>query len=63
MLDAVALAVEPLVVADHSLAVRLWRNDRTDAAPFEVITNGIGIVSLVGDECIRRLLRRRTLYN
>jgi hypothetical protein len=58
-LDAIALAIEALVVGDRGAAVRLWRNDRLDPAVPEVVTNGIGIVGLVGDEGVRRLLRQR----
>lgn len=47
-LDAVVLAIELLVVVD----------DRFDAAPLQVIADGIGIVSLIGQERLRLSFRQ-----
>ena len=55
-LDAVALAIESLVVADRCLAVRSRRDDQFDAAPLEVVTDGVGFVAFVGEEGFRGLL-------
>jgi hypothetical protein len=57
-LDAVALTVKPLAVADRLGAVGFWRGDGANAALFEVIADRIGIISLVGDEGAWRPLRQ-----
>ena len=49
-LDAVALAIEALAVTDRDLAVRLWRDDRLDAAAVEIGPDRIGIIGLVGEQ-------------
>ena len=49
-LDAVALKVKPLAVADRLGAVRFRRDDGANAALFEVVADRIGIIGLVGDE-------------
>ena len=49
-LDAVAFAIEAFVVADRDLPVGLRRNDRFDAAPFQIGPDGIGIVGFIGQE-------------
>ena len=46
-LDIVALAVETLAVSDPDLAVRLWWNNRLDAAPFEISPDRVGIIRFV----------------
>jgi len=33
--------------------IRLWRDDRLDAALFEVIADRVGVVSLVAEELLR----------
>ena len=55
-LDAVALAVEALVVADRRFAVRFGRDDGLDAALLEIVADRVSIVGLVGDERVRFLL-------
>jgi hypothetical protein len=57
-LDAVALTVKPLVVADHLGAVRSWRDDGANASLLEVVADRIGIIGLVGDEGYWRPLRQ-----
>src|SRR5262249_52809625 len=57
-LDAVALTVKPLAVADRLGAVRFRRDDGANAALLEVIADRIGIIGLVGDEGIGCLLRQ-----
>jgi hypothetical protein len=57
-LDAVALAVEALAIADCGRAVRFRRDDCLDAAALEIAADGIGIVGLIGKKRIRRLLRQ-----
>ena len=54
--DAVALAIETFAVANRRGAVRFRRDDSLDATLLEVITDCIGIVGLVGKQCVRRLL-------
>lgn len=54
--DAVALAVEAFAVSDHRGAVRLRWNDGLDASLLEVIADCIGVVGLVGQQGIWRLL-------
>lgn len=49
-LDAIALSIEALVVADHDLPVRLRRDDGLDAAPFQIGPDGVGIVGFVGKQ-------------
>ena len=49
-LDAVALTVKPLVVADRLGAVGLRWDDGANAALLEVVADRIGIIGLVGDE-------------
>ena len=55
-LGAVALAVEAFAIADCPGAVRFWRDHRLDPALLQVTTNRVGVVSLVGEKGIRRLL-------
>jgi len=55
-LDPVALAVEAFVVPDRLFPVRFGRNDNFDAPPFQIGSDCIGIVSLVGQQCARLLL-------
>jgi hypothetical protein len=45
-LDAVALAVEALVVADRRFAVRFGRDDGRDATLLEIVADRAGIVAL-----------------
>jgi len=54
-LDAVALTVKPLAVADRLGAVQFRRDDGANAALFEVVADRIGIIRLVGDEGAWRL--------
>ena len=54
-LDAVALTVEMLAVADRLGAVRFRRDDGANAALLEITTDRIGIIGFVGDEGARRL--------
>ena len=49
-LDAVALAIEPLVPADHGCAVRTRRDHRPDADIAEAISDGVTVVALVGQQ-------------
>ena len=56
--DTIAPAIEALVVADRRRAVRFRRDDCLDAAPLEVVSDGIGVVGLVGKERTRRMLRQ-----
>jgi hypothetical protein len=55
-LDAVALSIEPLVVANDRLAMGPWRDDGLDAPILEVGTDSVGIVGFVSDERLGRLL-------
>jgi len=57
-LDAVALTVKPLVVADRVGAVRSWRDDGANATLREVVADRIRIIGLVGDEGSWRPLRQ-----
>ena len=57
-LDAVALTIKPLVVADRRGAVRFRRDDGANAALREVVADRIGIICLVGDEGSWRPLRQ-----
>lgn len=57
-LDAVALAVEFLVVADCFLAVRFGRNDGRDTALLEIGVDGIAVVNLIGKQRLGALLRQ-----
>ena len=54
-LDAIAFTVEALVVADRNLAVRFGWNDRLDAAPFQIVADGVAVVGFIGDEGLRLL--------
>jgi hypothetical protein len=56
-LDTVALTIKTLAVADRLGAVRFRRDDGANAALFEVVTDSIGIIGLVGEESARRPLR------
>ena len=47
-LDAVPLAVDPLVPADDSLAVGFRRDDMADAVSLQLRADGVGVVALVG---------------
>lgn len=49
-LDAIALAVDPLVPADNSLAVGFRRDDMADAVSLELRADGVGVVALVRQE-------------
>jgi hypothetical protein len=55
-LDAIALSIEALAVGDIDGAVRLRRDDGLDPAPFQVVSDGIGIVGLVGEQGLGCLL-------
>jgi len=55
-LDPISLAIEFLAVADHYLAVRFGRDDGLDATLLEVIADCIGVVGLVGEQGVWRLL-------
>ena len=55
-LDPISLAIEPFVVADRQFAVQLRWDDGFDASLLEVIADCIGVVGLVGEQGIRRLL-------
>jgi hypothetical protein len=57
-LEAVALTVKPLVVADRLGAVRSWRYDGANATLLEVVADRNGIIGLVGDEGSWRPLRQ-----
>jgi hypothetical protein len=55
-LDPVALTVELLVVTDRFLPVRLRRNDCLDAPPLQIGPDGVGVIGLVGQQCLGFLL-------
>ena len=55
-LDPISLAIELLAVADRNFAVRLRWDDRFDASLLEVIADCIGVVGLVGEQGVGRLL-------
>ena len=57
-LDAVTLTVETFAVADRRRSVGLWRDDGFDAARLQVGSDLVGVVSLVGEKRVRRLLRQ-----
>jgi hypothetical protein len=52
-LDQVAALVGLAIVIDRFFSVRLRRDDRLDAALFEVVANRIGVVALVAEELLR----------
>ena len=52
-LDAVAFTVELLAVADRCRAVGFGRNDGFDPALFQVGSDRVGVVGLVGEKSIR----------
>lgn len=49
-LDAVALAIDPLVPADAGLAVGFWRGDVTDTVGLQFRADGVGVIALVCQE-------------
>lgn len=49
-LDAVPLAVDPLVPADDSLAVGFRRDDMADAVGLQLGADGVGVVALIRQE-------------
>src|SRR6266702_1905855 len=49
-LDAIALSVDPLVPANDGLAVGFWRDDVSNAVGFQLGSDGVGVVALVGKE-------------
>lgn len=55
-LDAVALAIETLAVADRCNAVGFRRDDGFDPARLQVGPDGVGVVGLISEKGIRRLL-------
>ena len=55
-LNAVALTVEALAVADRRSAVGFRRDDGFDPALLQVGADRVGVIGLVGEESIRRLL-------
>jgi hypothetical protein len=55
-LDAIALAILPLVVANDRLAVRLGRDHGFDAAFLEIGPDGVGVVGLIGEQGLGFLL-------
>jgi hypothetical protein len=55
-LDPISLAIELLAVADRHFAVRLWWDDGADTTLPEIVTDCIGVVGLVGEQGVRRLL-------
>src|ERR1700686_2239917 len=57
-LDAVTLTVETFAVADRCRSVGFWRDDGFDAARLQVGSDLVGVVSLVGEKRVRRLLRQ-----
>ena len=56
--DAVALAVEAFAVADRCGAVGFRRDDGFDPALFQVGSDRVGVVGLIGEKSIRCLLRK-----
>ena len=48
LLDAVALTIKPLVVADRLGAIRFRRNDGGNTPLLEIVADRIGIIGLVG---------------
>ena len=54
--DPISLAIELFAVADRNFAVRLRWDDGFDASLFEVIADRIGVVGLVGEQGVWRLL-------
>ena len=57
-LDAIALTIKSLAVADRLCAVGFRRNDRFDPALLQVIADRVGVVSLIGKKSLRRLIRQ-----
>ena len=55
-LDAVAVPIQALVPADRGRAMRPRRNDRADAAPLEIGTDRVGVVTLVAKQRCGHLL-------
>ena len=49
-LDAIAVAVDPLVRTDNGVSVGLGRDDVAYAVGFEPGPDGVGIIALVGEE-------------
>lgn len=56
--DAVALAVKAFAVADRCGAVGFRRDDGFDAALFQVGSDRVSVVGLIGEKSIRCLLRK-----
>jgi hypothetical protein len=52
-LDAVSLTVEALAMADCLCGVGFRRDDGLDPAQLHVGSNRVGVVSFVGEECVR----------
>ncbi len=57
-LDVIALPVERPVMFDFDAAVRTARDDSLDVAACEVGSDGVGVVSLVRQKRLWRLLRQ-----
>ena len=57
-LDAVAFPIETFAVADWGRSVGFGRDDGFDPALLEIIADCVGVVGLVGEKSIRRLLRK-----
>ena len=58
-LDEIAFGVEREVAMALNLAVRFWRNDHRDAAPFETSDEAVAVIALVGKESPWRDIRRQ----
>ena len=56
--DAVALAVKAFAVADRCGAVGFRRDDGFDPALFQVGSDRVSVVGLIGEKSIRCLLRK-----
>ena len=56
--DAVALAVKAFAVVDRCGAVGFWRDDGFDPALFQVGSDRVSVVGLIGEKSIRCLLRK-----
>jgi len=58
-LDAVTLAIDPLVPTNDGLSVGFWRDDLADAVGLQLCPDGIGVVALVCEKIGRLHLGER----
>lgn len=57
-LDAIALTVKALAVADRLHAVGFRRDDRLNPTLLQVSSDRVGVIGLIGKKSLRRLIRQ-----